>query len=99
MKAQPWNLLFLTGCIVYFWIRGVFAQRTKHNERVFRQVNTQEKILIAIVIPGSVLPPLLYLFTPWLGFADYQLPLLIHVGGFVMMLTALWLFWRAHADL
>jgi len=99
MRIQPWNLVFLIGFIVYVCLRGVFKQRTKHNKRVVVRVDAVEKILMAIVIPGGLLLPIVYLFTPWLGFADYHLPKLAPWLGTVVMIAALWLFWRSHADL
>lgn len=96
---QPWNIVFLIGFIAYLTIRGVFARRTKSNELVVRRVDALEKTLLGIVIPTSTLLPLLYLFTPLLGFADYRLPAFAQWSGAVLMVAALWLFWRSHADL
>jgi protein-S-isoprenylcysteine O-methyltransferase Ste14 len=99
MRIQRWNLVFLLGFIVYVCLRGVFKQRTKHNKRVIGHVDALERILMAIVIPGALLLPVVYLFTPWLAFADYHLPPFAPWLGTVVMIAALWLFWRSHADL
>jgi len=99
MRIQPWNVVFLIGFVVYLWTRGVFGQRTKNNKKTVRRVDAVEKILMAIVIPGGLLLPVIYLFTPWLGFADYPLPRFAPWCGVVLMLAALWLFYRSHADL
>jgi protein-S-isoprenylcysteine O-methyltransferase Ste14 len=99
MRIQPWNLFFLICWIIYVFIRGVFKQRTKSNEQAVNRVDALEKTLIAIVIPGGLLLPVVYLFTPWLAFADYYLPALAPWCGAVLMVTALWLFYRSHADL
>jgi protein-S-isoprenylcysteine O-methyltransferase Ste14 len=96
---QPWNIAFLIGFIAYLTIRGVFARRTKANQLVVRRVDALEKALLALVIPTSSLLPLLYLFTPWLAFADYRLPAIAPWCGVALMLAAIWLFWRSHADL
>jgi protein-S-isoprenylcysteine O-methyltransferase Ste14 len=96
---KPWNLFFLIGWIVYVGIRGMFKQRTKGNEIAVRRMDATEKLLMALVIPGGLLLPLVYLFTPWLAFADYQLPAVLPWCGTVLMLAALWLFYRSHADL
>ena len=63
MRIQPWNLVFLIGFIVYVCIRGVFKQRTKNNEKTVSRVDALEKTLMAIVIPGGLLLPVVYLFT------------------------------------
>ena len=74
MRIEPWNLVFLIGFIVYVGIRGVFKQRTRSNEKAVSRAGAVDKILMAIVIPGGLLLPVVYLFTPWLAFADYHLP-------------------------
>jgi hypothetical protein len=66
MPITPWNLVFLVGFIVYVAIRGVYKQRTKANEKLVDRMDALEKALLAIVIPGGLLLPLVYLFTPWL---------------------------------
>ena len=99
MQIQPWNIVFLIGFITYVWIRGVFEQRTKGNEQVLSRSDRRDRILIVIMAIGSMLLPILYLFTPFLGFADYQLPAFLPWIGLALMVIALWLFWRSHADL
>jgi protein-S-isoprenylcysteine O-methyltransferase Ste14 len=99
MRIQPWNLVFLIGFIVYVCIRGVFEQRTKSNEKAVDRADALEMALGAIVIPGGLLLPVIYLFTPWLSFADYHLPAFAPWSGAVLMVFALWLFYRSHADL
>jgi protein-S-isoprenylcysteine O-methyltransferase Ste14 len=99
MRNHPWNLVFLIGFIVYVAIRGVFKQRTKNNEKAVSRVDALEKTLMAIVIPGGLLLPLVYLSTNWLAFADYHLPAFSLWIGAPLMVVALWLFYRSHADL
>jgi protein-S-isoprenylcysteine O-methyltransferase Ste14 len=99
MRIQPWNLVFLVCFIVYVVIRGVFKQRTKANVPALRRVDALEMTLLIIVIPGGLLLPVVYLFTPWLAFADYHLPRFAPWCGTVLMIAALWLFWRSHIDL
>ena len=99
MRIQVWNLVFLIGMIVYVSIRGVFGGRTKRNEKVVSRADTRDRALVAVVFLGSIILPALYLFTAWLAFADYHLPAFIPWCGAVVMVIALWLFWRAHVDL
>jgi len=99
MRIQAWNLVFLTGVIVYVSIRGVFGGRTKLNQKVLTRVDRRDRTLVAVVFVGNIILPALYLFTPWLAFADYHLPTFIPWCGAVTMVIALWLFWRAHLDL
>ena len=99
MRIQPWNLVFLIGFLAYVSIRGIFNQRTKSNGKAVSRSDGLEKTLLAIVILGGLLLPVVYLFTPWLAFADYHLPALAQWCGAVFMVFALWLFYRSHADL
>lgn len=99
MRIQRWNLVFLVGFILYVTIRGVFEQRTKHNVKLVRRRDARELILLGVLGVGTMFLPLLYLFTPWLGFADYRLPTWAPWCGSVVMVAALWLFWKSHADL
>jgi protein-S-isoprenylcysteine O-methyltransferase Ste14 len=99
VRVQIWNIVFLAGFLVYGGVRGVFKKRTESNQATISRLDGMEKALIALVIPGSLLLPLIYLFTPWLNFADYRLPPWAPWCGVVLMLAALWLFWRSHADL
>jgi protein-S-isoprenylcysteine O-methyltransferase Ste14 len=99
MRIQTWNLVYLVGLIVYIAIRGVFGGRTKRNQKVVGRVDTRDRALVAAVFAGSILLPALYLFTPWLGFADYRWPQFLPWCGAAAMVMALWLFWRAHVDL
>jgi protein-S-isoprenylcysteine O-methyltransferase Ste14 len=99
MPIQPWNIVFLIGFIAYVAIRGVFIERTRNNEKMVRRADGRDRTLMFIVFVGSLLLPVVYLFTPWLAFADYRLPPFVPWCGAVVMAVALWLFWRAHADL
>ena len=99
MRIQAWNIVFLIGVIVYVTIRGVFGGRTKRNQKVVSRVDARDRTLVAVVLVGNIILPALYLFTPWLRFADYRLPTFIPWCGAVTMVIALWLFWRSHVDL
>ena len=98
-RAEPWNAVFLAGFIAYISIRGRFARRTRDSVRTVRRVDAVEKILLGSVAVSSLLLPILYLFTPWLAFADYALPAAVPWCGLGLMVAALMLFYRAHADL
>jgi protein-S-isoprenylcysteine O-methyltransferase Ste14 len=99
MWMQPWDIVFLAGFIAYVVIRGVYEKRTKANQNIVSQKDWRERTVMAIVFVGCLLLPAVYLFTPWLAFADYRLPAVVPWCGAVVMVAALSLFWRAHADL
>ena len=99
MRIEPWNVVFLICFIVYIWIRHVFIRRTKGNKKAVSRLDARERTLMLLVMPGALLLPVVYLFTPWLAFADYRLPAFAPWCGTILLLAALWLFWRSHADL
>ena len=99
MRVQPWDLVFLVGFIIYVSIRGVFERRTGGIEKIVSRIDARERILLLFVGVGSLLLPLLYLFTHWIAFADYRLPIFAPWCGTAILGFALWLFWRSHADL
>ncbi len=96
---QSWNLVFFVGFVVYVGIRHVFARRAMGNEKAVRQADRTDTQLLIAVIVGTLLLPILYLFTPVLWFADYRPPHFVSWCGAGVMMGALWLFWRSHADL
>ena len=99
MGSRSSNIVFLVGFIVYVTIRGVFERRARIKEKMVRRLDAVEKTLLIFVGVGSLLLPVLYLFTPLLAFADYRLPVFAPWLGTGLMIAALWLFYRSHADL
>ncbi len=99
MHIHGWNLFFLVAFIVYVTIRGLYDRQTKGKETVITHVDGRERALLVGVGVGSLLLPVLYLFTSWLAFADYRFPGFVPWCGAVILAGALWLFWRTHADL
>ena len=99
MRVQAPNVIFLVGLIAYVSIRGIFERRTRGIEKTVSRMDARERILLLLVGVGSLLLPILYLFTPWLAFADYRLPSPAAWCGTVILAFAIWLFWRSHADL
>ncbi len=99
MPMEPWNIVFLAGLIVYVIIRGFFEHRTKGGEKAVRRMDATEKSLLAVLALGIGILPLLYLFTPLLGFADYRLPDAAPWAGTLIMIASLLLFYRSHADI
>jgi protein-S-isoprenylcysteine O-methyltransferase Ste14 len=99
IMTRAWDAVFFVGLVAYVGIRGWYAHGAKREEIVDRRVDGLEKCLLGLVIPTSVLLPVVYLFTPALAFADYRLPAAAPWCGLGVMLGALWLFWRSHADL
>jgi protein-S-isoprenylcysteine O-methyltransferase Ste14 len=96
---QPPNAVFLAGLVVQFAIRHHFIQRTKLEKKTTRQFDRLEQTLLAAMFAAVLLLPLLYLLTPLVSFADYDLPWPVRWAGAAVMVASLWLFWRSHIDL
>ena len=99
MSVRVANILFLIGFVIYCVIRGVFQTRIGILEKIDRRKDRAERILLFLVFVGSLLLPMIYIFTPLLRFADYRLPAWMPWLGLAVMILGLWLFWRSHADL
>jgi protein-S-isoprenylcysteine O-methyltransferase Ste14 len=99
LSNQPWDIVFLIGFAAYLGIRYAFSRRAKGEATTVNRMDGTEKALLGAVFLGNIFLPMLYLFTPVLSFADYPLPALAPWCGSAVMASALWLFWRSHADL
>ena len=64
-----------------------------------RRVTRQEQILLGLLSLGGFIVPLIYAATNWLDFANYTLPAWAGWLGVLLTADALYIFWRAHADL
>src|SRR5687768_276550 len=99
MRFHTSEIVFVVGFIAYIVIRGVFEQRSKTASEVIKRVRKRETGLIIVMAVGSMILPVVYLVSPFFRFADYRLPQFAPYLGTGIMLTALWLFWKSHADL
>jgi protein-S-isoprenylcysteine O-methyltransferase Ste14 len=77
----------------------VYEQRAKSTVKSIVHATPGDRVLLALVFVGSILLPVIFLVTPLLSFADYALPFGMTICGTIVMVAALWLFWRSHADL
>jgi protein-S-isoprenylcysteine O-methyltransferase Ste14 len=101
------------GALKALYFLGLLAQvaiRLPHERRRGRtrveddRVGGLERSLVGLIFVGNGLFPAIYALTPWLDGADYRLPsrgTRWRAGGWgvAVMVAALWLFRRSHADL
>jgi protein-S-isoprenylcysteine O-methyltransferase Ste14 len=99
MRIHFGTVVYLVGLVIYVAIRGVFGGRTKGNQKAVSRGDALDRTLVSLVFIGNIVLPALYLFTAWLEFADHRQPMVVPWCGAVVMVVALWLFWRAHVDL
>jgi protein-S-isoprenylcysteine O-methyltransferase Ste14 len=87
------------GIVSSFVIRFPYQRQNKQNTIVRDRKTTQEKILLSLVFIGMIILPLTYVFSPWLNFANYSLPVRANRLGVFAFAVALWLFWHSRHDL
>lgn len=85
--------------VINFIIRFPHERINKGNKITKNQKSTLEKALLFLVFFGMMILPLIYVFTGLFSFADYQLPIWLHILGIVIMIISAWLFYRSHKDL
>lgn len=64
-----------------------------------QRVTNQERILLGLLSLGGFFIPIVYAATNWLDFANYSLPAWAGWLGVLLAAAAVFVFWRAHADL
>ena len=100
LPVNGWgSLVWLAGAILMGVIRKPHERINKENEITESRQTVVENALLAAVLIGSALLPMLHLTLGLLNFADYTLPVWATAGGVVLLAIGLWLFWRSHADL
>jgi protein-S-isoprenylcysteine O-methyltransferase Ste14 len=93
------KIVFLLAMIAEIAIRAPYNQQRRQNRIATNQYNRTETAVLILLFLGSFILPLVYVFTPWLDFANYTLPGWAGWLGLLIMIGALVVFWRAHIDL
>lgn len=90
---------FLIGTKAYLGIRAWYKRKLAAGKKGSSQSSAIDKLLIALVVLGQIVLPLLAIFTPLLRWADYASYPVATATGAAVMISGVWLFWRSHADL
>ncbi len=93
MRDSVLRIVFLIGFVVSSVIRAPHTRRPRRDRIADDRVTGLEKLMLFVTSTGMVLVPLLYVLTPWLDFADYQLPVWAGWLGVAVLAVSLWLFW------
>jgi len=93
------KIIFMVFWIGTFMIRFPFDRAQKKNTIKKDQKTPQERLLLGGAFLGLALLPLFYVFSPWVKFADYSLPIGFAYLGILLVPVTLWLFYRSHKDL
>jgi protein-S-isoprenylcysteine O-methyltransferase Ste14 len=91
--------IFFAALVMEMMIRIPLNQKRKQEKITLQRYTDQEKILLGLLSLGGFFIPLIYALTNWLDFADYNLPAWAGWLGVLLIAGAVFIFWRAHADL
>lgn len=91
--------IWVVGLFAMLAIRTPYALRSRGNVIIDSRSDRTDRLLLAGMAVGAFVLPLIFLATPFLRFADYDLPDWATMVGSAVILAALWLLWRSHADL
>jgi protein-S-isoprenylcysteine O-methyltransferase Ste14 len=95
---NTFEVVFLVGFVVGSVIRKIYTAGCRGVKAEKKYSNIMDIILVGSAGVGMAMP-LLYLFTPWLDFAHYNLPRWCGWAGTVVFAGAIFMLWRSHADL
>lgn len=93
------EIVYWVALVVEMVIRAPINKQRKKEAMSERRVTLQEKILLFLLLLGMFILPLVYSASTWLDFANYSLPSWAGWVGLAMIVGAIFVFWRAHADL
>ena len=98
-----WAAAYFAGLAAEVVLRTPYNRRRRSLSRLKQHVTGSEFVVLAGVFAGTLLLPLVYAVTPWLRFADYELPVAVEAGlgslGLMFLVVSVWLFWHSHRDL
>ena len=93
------EIVFWGGVIAEMAIRAPISQKQRKEAKSERRISRQETTMLGLLFFAMFLLPLIYSATTWLDFANYSLPVWAGWLGVILILLALLVFWRSHADL
>ena len=91
--------IYFAAIVIEMIIRAPLNKKRKAEKMNVRRVTSQETIILFLLLIAMLILPLVYVFSNWLAFANYTLPAWTGWLGVIILAGALFVFWRAHADL
>ncbi len=99
MNIFALKTIYLLSWIATLAIRHPFEKENKKNKIEKDNRTALEIFVLLLTLFGMMIFPLVYIFTPFFNFANYDLPLSAHILGILLIAPTLWLFYRSHKDL
>src|SRR6266849_6065064 len=95
MPDLSFKAAFILSLLGQIAIRAPFDRQRRQNKIVNNRSDRQEQLLLILLTLGGFVFPLIYIFNPWLNFANYELPVWLRWKGVVILAGSLWVFWRS----
>jgi protein-S-isoprenylcysteine O-methyltransferase Ste14 len=93
------EIIYWLAIVVEIVIRAPHNKKRKAEKMSEQRITGQEMLVLNLLLLGGFILPIIYSATSWLDFANYSLPDWAGWIGVVLISAALYVFWRAHADL
>ncbi len=91
--------IYFVAIVIEMIVRAPLNKKRKQEKMSERRVTSQEKTSLGLLFLAMFLVPIIYAASDWLDFANYQLPAWAGWLGVLLLAGAVFVFWRAHADL
>lgn len=91
--------IYFAGIVVEIIIRAPINQKRRQGKMSEQRITSQEQILLGLLFLGMFIVPVIHAATNWLDFANYRLPAWAGGLGALLLIGAVFVFWRSHADL
>lgn len=99
MNEDAFKAIYLVFIVIYYILYTIRRAQTRRERVADNRLDVSEAVTMTLAVAGDTFIPLIYIFTPWLDFANYGLPPWISLLGAPVFAASLWLFYRAHVDL
>jgi protein-S-isoprenylcysteine O-methyltransferase Ste14 len=98
MFDSVFKIIYLVEFVLISIVRSIHTSKYRT-----LQVEDDRKTILDMVLLAlagiAMLVPLVFIFSSWLDFANYQLPDWTGWLGTILFALAIWLLWRSHVDL
>ena len=99
MSSSFFEGAYFVGVVLASFIRVVYTRHYRKMAIADNHRTVADALLVSLPALGMFILPIIYVLTPWLDFADYQLPSWGGWIGVVLLALAIWLLRRSHSDL